>query len=621
MVIFSGALWLYWPSVAGGFLTRMDDDEYLRQSERWQGLSWGAIRWAFTSTEPYYQPLPRLSHVLDYQLWGTNAEGHHATSVLVHALNVVLVFGFIWTLLGAAATLKAEERLAVALGVAVVFAIHPLQVESVAWMSGRTQLLCSMFGIGSLWAYVAGTRRWVVWALFVAALFCKPMAVSLPFAMLALDYFLLRQDGKLTRGRLLRRNAAFIVVGVAAAVATIATESRVGGLLVPLEALRPSQRVLLTLQSLMFYPWKLVWPMRLSPYYPRAAEISLLQPMVLASLIGVAAITALCFWYRRRVPALAAGWGTYALFVLPVSGLAATGGQAVADRYAYLAILPLVVLAGGAGVWLWRRCPAIGRCVLVGLLAGELVFFGVRTRAQIPVWHDDETLWRGVLAQFPDSDQANEMLAQALLSQNRIPEALAHARHATEVSPSAETYRNVGIILAKAGNTQEAIREFEMALQLKPNMADTHCNLAVALQRSGRLDEAIAHYEEAVRIDPDYADAHYDLGTALVRVNRTSEAVQEWETTLRINPDHAMAQANIGVALEQGGQVEDAVAHYKQALRINPDLAAVHFDLGNALVRLGRVPEAIQHYEEALRISPDYIAARNALTRLQAAPQ
>jgi tetratricopeptide (TPR) repeat protein len=619
LVIFAGTLWLHWPSVGGGFLTRMDDDEYLRQSVHWHGLTWGAVRWAFTSTEPYYQPLPRLSHVLDYQLWGTNAEGHHATSVVVHALNAALVFGFLWTLLGTIATLKSEERLAVALGVAVVFAIHPLQVESVAWMSGRTQLLCTTFGIGSLWAYVAGARRWVVWALFVAALFCKPMAVSLPFAMLALDYFLLRQDGKLTWRRLLRRNAAFIVTGLVAAVATIATESRVGGLLVSLEALRPSQRALLTLQSLMFYPWKLVWPTRLSPYYPRPLEIALFQPVVLTSLIGVVVITSLCLWRGRRVPALVAGWGAYVLFVLPVSGLAATGGQAVADRYAYLAILPLLVLVGGAAVWLWRRCPMVGRYGMACLLVGELVFFGVRVRAQIPVWHDDETLWRGVLAQFPNSDQANEMLAQALLSQNRISEALAYARHAAEVSPSAETYRNVGIILAKAGSTQEAIREFELALQLKPNMADTHCNLAVALQREGKLEEAIRHYRQALQADPNYADAHYDLGTALVRVNRTSEAMQEWQATLRINPEHAMAQANIGVALEQGGQVEDAVTHYKQALRINPDLATVHFDLGNALVRLGRVPEAIQHYEEATRLKPDYAEAQRALARLQAA--
>ena len=138
---------------------------YLRQSVRLNGVTWNAVKWAFTTTEPYYHPLPRLSHVLDYQIWGKNAAGHHATSVVLHALNAALVFGFLWTLLGAA-SLTTGERLAMALGVAVVFAIHPLQAEPVAWMSGRTQLLCTTFGIGCLWAYVAGARRWAVWGLY-----------------------------------------------------------------------------------------------------------------------------------------------------------------------------------------------------------------------------------------------------------------------------------------------------------------------------------------------------------------------------------------------------------------------------------------------------------------------
>ncbi|MGO9610495.1 MAG: hypothetical protein ACLPT4_12730, partial [Verrucomicrobiia bacterium] len=191
LVLFAGALWLHWPSVHGEFLT-VDDVEYLRQSERWNGLTWNAVKWAFTCTDSYYHPLARLSHVLDYQIWGKNAAGHHAAGVFLHALNAALVFGFLWTLLGAT-SLATGERLMLALWVAAVFAIHPLQVESVAWISGRTQVLCTTFGIACLWAYAAGSRRWVVWGLYVGALLCKPMAVSLPFVMLAIDYFPLRR--------------------------------------------------------------------------------------------------------------------------------------------------------------------------------------------------------------------------------------------------------------------------------------------------------------------------------------------------------------------------------------------------------------------------------------------
>ena len=179
LVIFAATAWFYWPCVSGGFLTGMDDDEYLRQATACGGLTWSAVKWAFTATAPYYHPLPRLSHVLDYQMWGTNAVGHHATGVILHALNVALVFGFLWSLL-AATPLTMGERLTVSLTTAIVFAIHPLQSESVAWMSGRTQLLCATFGIGSLWAYAVKAPRWATAVLYAAALLCKPMAVSLP---------------------------------------------------------------------------------------------------------------------------------------------------------------------------------------------------------------------------------------------------------------------------------------------------------------------------------------------------------------------------------------------------------------------------------------------------------
>ncbi len=640
--IFAGTLWLFWPAVNGGFLTRMDDDEYVRQSVRLHGLNWNAVQWAFTTTQPYYHPLPRLSHVLDYQMWGRNARGHHATNIVLHAINAALVFGFLWTLLGTVQSLKSSERLAMALGVAVVFAIHPLQVESVAWMSGRTQLLCTAFGIGCLWAYVAGARWWLVWTLFVAALLGKPLAVSLPFVMLAMDYFPLRRHERFGWGRLLREKAFLVALSVAVAVATMITESRAGGLMTPFEELSPWQRVLLTVQSLTFYPWKLVWPVWLSPYYPIHLGFSLRPLFVIASALCVGMIVALSI-RRRQTPALAAGWGAYLILVLPVSGLTQTGGQAVADRYAYLAMLPLLLLIGGATVWLWRRCPSVVRLAMGCALVCALGFFGYRSRAQTLVWRNDETLWRGVLAHFPDSAAANEMLAQALLNQNRTDEALECAQRAVRSEPSAETHRNLGIALTQAGRIREAIGEFDQALRLKPDLADAHhnlalalagsgrmpeaiaqweqalrinpdyaeahCNLGIVLQREGGIEDAIGHYERALRVNPEYTDAHYNLGVALVRADRTTEAIEQWEQALRLNPDYAEAHANLGVALEEAGKFEEAIGHYEQALRIQPALVNAHYNLGVVLMRLGRLPEAIEQWEQTLRLKPDMAAA------------
>jgi protein O-mannosyl-transferase len=582
LAIFAGTVWLYWPSTHGEFLAG-DDREYLQQAVRCNGLTWNAVKWAFTTTQPYYHPLPRLSHVLDYQIWGRNAAGHHATSVVVHALNAALVFGFLWTLLGEAA-LTTGERLTMALGVAVVFAIHPLQTESVAWMSGRTQLLCTTFEIGCLWAYLVGERRWVVWGLFVAALLSKPMAVSLPFVMLAIDYFPLRRHEQLGWSRLLREKAVLIGLGAAAAAATIISESQKGGLMMPLETIPLSQRVLLMFQSLMFYPWKLVWLEHFSPYYPLDLGLSLNQWPVLVSMLTVVIVTAVVACERRRMPMLAAAWGAYVILVLPVSGLMPTGQQSVALRYAYVAILPLLLLVGGAAMWTWRRSRTVAHVALIGFLGCELFVFGLRTRSLIPVWHNDETWWRAPVKEFPDSEFANRMLAEVLANHGKAGEALEYAQRDVEIAPQLWlSHETLGLVLSKLGKSQDAIGQYEQALRISPDHAEAHSDLGAILQHMGKFQEAIGQYEQALRINPDYVDAHYDLGLALMAMGRMPEAIEQ----------------------------------YKEALRIEPGLFQAQYNLGFALEKAGSAPEAIQHYEQALRLRPDLTAARNALARLQ----
>ncbi|MGO9527026.1 MAG: tetratricopeptide repeat protein [Verrucomicrobiia bacterium] len=644
LVIGAVTVWLYWPSVHGGFL-KVDDGEYLRQSMRWNGLTWNAVKWSFTSTDPYYHPLPRLSHVLDYQIWGTNAAGHHATSVFLHALNATLVFGFLWTLLGAT-SLSTGERLTVALSVAAVFAIHPLQVESVAWMSGRTQLLCTTFCIGSIWAYAAGARRWVVWGLFVLAILSKPMAVSLPFIMLAVDFFPLRRHKQLGWGRLLWDKAVMIAIAALVGVATMITQPREGGPMALLAAVQLSVRVFRVFESLTFYFVKLIWPAHLSP------DLSLGHPSVFASVVSVVMITAVVVMERRRMPMLAVAWGSYVMLVLPMRGLMVEGSQVVAMRYAYVAILPLLLVAGAAVVWLWRRSMVVARLALVGFLACELCAFAAGTRRLIPDWHSDETMHRATLVEFPDSEQANRALATELSDQGRASEALAYAQRGVEIAPQvceahvilgrvlrqlgrfqeaigqdeqalrmnpnfAQAQYNFGVALVGMGKVPEAAEHFEQALQIKPDYAEAHVNLGAALVRMGKPADAIRHYEEALRIKPDFAEAHSNLGMALAQTGKIEEAIAHFEQALRIKPDFAEAHSNLGIALVQVGQVPEAIVHYEQALRIEPDFVEAHYNLGNALAQVGRVPEAIVQYQQALRIKPDFSEAQNALARLQ----
>jgi tetratricopeptide (TPR) repeat protein len=653
LAIFAATVWLFWPSVHGEFLGG-DDVEYLRQSERWNGLTWNAVKRAFTSTYFYYHPLTRLTHVLDYQIWGTNAAGHHATSVFLHALNVALVFGFLWTLLGAV-SLSTGERLMVALWVAAVFAIHPLQVESVAWIAVRTQLLYATFGIGSLWAYTAGARRWVVWGLYVAALLSKPIAVSLPFVMLAIDYYPLRRYERFGWGRLVWEKAVMIALAVAASFATIITESRQSGLASLSAAVPLSLRVFLMVKSLTFYPLKLLWPAHLSPSYPIPWGLSLDQWPVLASVLSVVMITATVVIERQRRPMLAAAWGAYVVLVLPVSGLMLTGDQSVAQRYAYVAMLPLLLLAGGGVVWFWRRSTTVVRLALIGLLAGQLCIFAVRTRGLIPDWHTDETKQRAIVVALPNSEQANRLFAMWLLNQGRAGEALAYAQRDVEIAPQAwqahmtlgsvlkrlgrlqeamaqdeEAFRlnsdsalgqyNFGLTLMESGRVPEAAEHFEQALRMKPDFAEAHAHLGVALGKLGKPDDAIRHYEAALRIEPDYAEAHVNLGSTLATQGRTQEAIRHYDEALRIEPGFAGAYYDRGVILEQIGRLPDAVADYEQALRIKPDYARAHFQLGTALEKLGRSAEAIAEYKHVLKLRPDFLPARNALTRLGAGP-
>ncbi len=515
LAIFAGTLWLYWPSIHGGFLTHMDDDEYLQQAARLGGFSWDAAKWAFTCTEPYYQPLPRLSHVLDYQLFATLPAGHHATSVAWHALNAALVFGFLWTLLGKTSSTPGE-RMLMAWAVAVVFAVHPFQVESVAWMSGRTQLMCMAFGVGCLWAHVAGARRWTVWALYAAALLCKPMAISFPFVMVAIDYFPLRRPEQTGWCRLLREKVVMVALAAAVMVATIVSESHTGGLMAPLRAVGPLQRISLMAQSLAFYPCKLVWPAGLSAYYPLSWALSRPLPLVLMLGLAVGFVTLFSVWRRQRTPALAAGWGAYFVLIAPVAGLVQTGGQAVAGRYAYQAIVPLLLLAAGAILWTWRRSSTALRAISACLLVCELGSFASITCSRIPIWRSDESLWRAVLVQFPDSEFANGMLAETLLRQNRIQEAVAYADRTVGIAPrDALAQATLGVALSRVGRFAEATGHLQEAVQLRPDWARAHNNLGTALAQQRRFDEAIAQFSEALRLKPDFPEARQNLEHAV----------------------------------------------------------------------------------------------------------
>jgi tetratricopeptide (TPR) repeat protein len=406
---------------------------------------------------------------------------------------------------------------------------------------------------------------------------------------------------------------------LAAAAITIISESHTGGLMVPLVRIHWPQRVFLAVQSFLFYPWKLVWPARLEPYYPLLSGTSAQLLPVVPMALSIVVIVALCVRCGRRLPALLAGLGAYAMLILPVSGLLQTGLQTVATRHAYLAMLPLLLLASGIALWAWRSGATVTRLTLGCLLAGELCFFGLRTRSLTPVWRTDETLWRAVLTDFPDFARGHYGLGFALAQAGRTQEAIEEYTEAVRLQPNfAEVHNNLGVAFLQLGRTQEAVAEYEQALRIKPDYVEARHNLEMALGQTGKTEDTIEQYEQALRINPDSAEAHDKLGVALAQAGRASEAMEQWDVALRIKPDFAEAHYNYGVTLQKLGKFPEAIGHYEQAVRINPDRVEAQYNLGVALEKAGRVPEAIQHYQQALRLRPDLTAARNALARLGA---
>lgn len=502
---------VHWPAVRNGFVD-WDDPLYLGGVSQLKRVSFESLKWIATSLRGYYQPLTWLSHLIDFQIWGWNPAGHHASSIWLHGANAALVCVLMWILTGAVENLSKSARLAMAAGVAITFGIHPLQVEPVAWLAERKTVLCGLFSLMSLCAYVTAVSRddrrgwwWVTTFLFLAALLSKPMAVSLPAVMLAMDFYPLSRSARWGWRRLIMEKWILYVCGLAVGIVTIVSQSRAGAI-TGLGGFSVAARCLVAARNVLFYVWKLIWPAWLSPYYPLEGKIPLGDAEFVGSVIGVVALTALAFWRRKPAPVVWSAWCAYLALIAPVSGLMQVGAQGAGDRFMYLAMVPILALAAAGCLWLWRRFSLMGRGTLAGLLVCWLLFCSLRTRGQIATWHDDETLWTTAVGYFPDSVLANWKLSLALMDQHRYEEASAYARKAARLNPTYAPMRaTVGEICMETHHYQEALAELQEALRLKPDLTGARYALAGAYSRLGRLDEAYRTLQELLAMDPSYA--------------------------------------------------------------------------------------------------------------------
>ena len=582
---------VYWQVQDHEFLN-YDDKEYV--TNNWNvkaGLTSESIKWAFTTGHfANWHPMTWLSHMLDFQLYGSHPKGHLLINLLIHIANALLLFLVLFRMTGA---------LWQSGFVAALFALHPFNVESVAWISERKNVLSTLFWLLTIWSYVRfvekpSPKRYGLTALFLmVGLMSKPMLVTLPFVLLMLDFWPLgrwrllpesEKNNDLKEGekfsKLIREKIPFFIIVVGSSIITFIVQKS-GGALKAMEDNSLSARIANAMVSYVTYLGKTFWPSGLSVFYPHPGDtLPAWQAFICAALL--LGISFFAVQKMRKAPYLAFGWFWFLGTLVPVIQIVQTGAHAMADRYAYVPTIGLfIIIAWGLPDLLARwnhreKAPVI--------FAGLLIPLMVATGNQVDHWKDSITLFKHAISvtdnKYPDIALTHNNLGIAQEEKGRISEAITHYRTAMKIKPGfALPHNNLGNVLFATKKTEEAITYYKSALKLNPDYAMAHSNLGIALEEKGEFEEAIAHYREAVRLEPNLVLAHY----------------------------------NLGIVLKEKGELEEAISHYREAIKFKPDYDLAHINLGNALLAIRKTDEAITHYRFAIKINPNHILAHNNL--------
>jgi len=613
---------VFWPATAGQFLN-WDDDQNFLNNPNFRGLAFSNLRWMFTTFHlGHYQPLTWITLGLDYTLWGLNPFGYHLTNLLLHAANAALFYLLCLRLVGG--------RIWAASVAALLFAIHPLRVESVAWVTERRDVLSGLFYLLSLLAYLhaqtSGRRtKWIATSLvaFAAALLSKVIVVSLPVVLILLDVYPLRRPIRWAE------KIPYFMLSAAGALIALSGQGVQHGALGPNGpgasgvaafaghvVLLPGLRIGLSLYALAFYLWKSIFPVGLYPQYTLPAGISFFDPRILAGAGVVVGITISVILLRRRFPAMAVAWGCYVAGLLPVLSIARVDVQQfAADHHTYLATLSLAILAAG-GLSLLPRSQSTSATAAAAAAVVLLLFASLSYR-QTRVWHDPLALWSATLEGAPDSAVAQNNFGEALSAQGNWSEAAPHFIRAVDLRPGyAQAHYNLARTRQKQGDLPAAIPEFHKAIESEPAFAAAYDDLANSYAALGQSDAAFEQYKLALRVRPDYPDAHYNLGNLLQQQRKFEQAISEYALALRSNPALSDAHNNWGVALDALGRPAQAIEHYRQALALEPANSDAHNNLGMSLEAQGKTLEAAGEYREALRWNPTRRDAQANLERL-----
>jgi tetratricopeptide (TPR) repeat protein len=572
---------LVFRQVGGHSFISFDDGSYVYENPHvLGGLSQEGIGWAFTTFDAAnWHPLTWISHMTDVQLFGLDAGWHHRVNVLFHLANTTLLFLVLWRLTGG---------LWQSAFVGALFAVHPLHVESVAWVAERKDVLSTLFWLLTMGAYLGyvrrpGVRRYLSVAVFLAlGLMCKPMLVTLPFVLLLLDWWPLgrmSQEGppgsrqwRLSMPMVflrIREKLPLLALSAMSCIVTWMAQGK-GKAVSSLEVVPLGFRVSNALVSYVAYLRKAIWPASLAMFYPHPSSLHADFPAweVAGAVLFLGAVSFLVLREGERRPYLAAGWLWYLGTLVPVIGLVQVGTAALADRYTYVPLIG-VFIAAAWGVaemlsgWRWRR---LALCLSGGAIVASLSW---AAWIQAGYWRDNITLY-------------------------------SRAAAVTEKNWMAMT--SLGAAYEVAGKPQEAIHYYREVLRIKPEYTHAWYNLGVVSDKLGRHQESIGYYREVLRIDPDYVDAWYNLGLASAKLGQFREAIGFFGETVRIKPDYALAWYNLGLASVKLGELREAIGYFRESLRIQSKYAKAWYYLGMVYEKLGQPRDAFACFKEAERL-------------------
>jgi tetratricopeptide (TPR) repeat protein len=602
---------VFWPLSRYDFIN-YDDDLYVTENRNvTSGLTVKGTLWSFRTT--YFcswHPLTWLSHMVDVELYGLDAGGHHLTNVLFHIANTLLLF-ILLTRMTAAFWCSAF--------VAALFALHPLHVESVAWISERKDVLSTFLGIMTLISYAKYTqqrsRSWYFLALlfFILGLMAKPMLVTLPFVLLLLDYWPLGRielDGRFRMQppvgvssvySLFLEKLPFFALMTASCVVTYYAQQS-GGALIPFELHPFGIRVANAVVAYARYIGKMLWPVNLAIFYPLTDSLTFWQVAGAAAiLLGVS--FAVLVQIRRR-PYLAVGWFWYLGTLVPVIGLVQVGGQAMADRYTYIPLIGLfIMIAWGTADSLRRwRYKSI---FLSSSAAIWLIILMILTHTQVRQWANSITLFEHAVKATGGSWVAHNNLANAFNDAGKVDAAIEHYHLALQKDPLEPEgiYNNIGLVLGTVGRYREAIEYYSEALKINPNYVDAHINLGVVLARQGKTAGAYHHYSEALRVEPNSEKAHYNLGNVLMARGETDAAIRHYSKAVHINPSFAEAYNGLGLAFLQTGKLQEAILCFHKAVNHGPSFRDALRNLKLAESISERIYQAVIGMRDALEFN------------------